>query len=202
VVAHQSPARARARRLAPDERRAALLAAATELFIAHGPAFTTADLAAAAGVSEGTIFRYFPDKAALISATREGALGLDSLLPALAEAAELATIEERLVAAGHVLSERISQMARVMEQDEHPHETHDPDLVAELLGALLPLFETDTGPAPGTPEQLANVYLGMLVSNTLFCEKTATEPMAMDELVGLLVHGLAGRVGSAPAPVE
>lgn len=202
MVAHQSPARARARRLAPDERRAALLAAATELFIAHGPAFTTADLAAAAGVSEGTIFRYFPDKAALIAATRAGAIGMDSLLPALAEAAELPTIEARLIAAGHVLSERIAQMARVMEQDEHPHEPHDADLVAELLAALLPLFLPDATLAPAAPEQLANVYLGMLVSNTLFCEKTGTAPMAIDELVALLVHGIAGRVGSAPSRVE
>jgi AcrR family transcriptional regulator len=195
VVAHQSPGRARARRLAPDERRAALLDAATELFIAQGSSFTTADLAEAAGVSEGTIFRYFPDKAALVAATREGALGLDTLLPALAEASELATVELRLIAAGEVLSARIAQMARVMEQDEDHHHHHDKDhtdLVAPLLAALAPLFGGIPADSPGTPEQLANIFLGMLVSNTLFCEKTGTPPMQIDELVSLFVHGTSG----------
>ncbi len=203
MVAHQSPARARARRLAPDERRAALLTAATELFIAHGPGFTTADLAAAAGVSEGTIFRYFPDKASLVAATREGALGLDTLLPALAEAATLPSIDERLVAAGNVLSDRIAQMSRVMEQTEAPHEHPDPDLVAELLRSLLPLFDVGTATAPGSPEQLANVFLGMLVSNTLFCQKLGTPPMAIEALVDLFVHGiLPGGDGSPVDRVE
>lgn len=194
--AQQSPARARARRLAPDERRAALLEAATELFIAQGSSFTTADLAAAAGVSEGTIFRYFPDKASLIAATREGALALETLLPALAEAAELPTVEERLVAAGVVLTERIAQMARVMEQDEDHHRHHDQartELIGPLLDALAPLFDQDQGGAPGTPEQLANLYLGMLVSNTLFCEMSGTAPMAIEQLVALFVHGTQGR---------
>jgi AcrR family transcriptional regulator len=196
VVAQQFPARARARRLAPDERRAALLEAATELFIAQGASFTTADLAAAAGVSEGTIFRYFPDKASLIQATREGALALETLLPALAEAAELPTVEARLIAAGQALSERIAQMARVMEQDEdHHHHHHDKarnELIGPLLGALAPLFDQDPGVAPGTPDQLANLYLGMLVSNTLFCDMSGTAPMAIEQLVALFVHGTSG----------
>jgi len=173
-----------------------LLEAATELFIAQGASFTTADLAAAAGVSEGTIFRYFPDKASLIQATREGALALDTLLPALAEAADLPTVEARLIAAGQVLSERIAQMARVMEQDEdhhHHHEQARDELIGPLLSALAPLFDRDADAAPGSPEQLANLYLGMLVSNTLFCDMSGTAPMAIEQLVALFVHGTHGR---------
>ncbi|CAN5460342.1 TetR/AcrR family transcriptional regulator [soil metagenome] len=191
---HQPPVRARARRLAPDERRAALLAAATELFVAHGSAFTTADLAAAAGVSEGTIFRYFPDKASLIAAARDSALGLESLIPELAVAAEHGTLEERLVAAGDVLSAKIAQMARVMEDvepHEHSHEPPDPDLMAEVQAALLPLFGDVAAGAPGNRAQLANVFMGMLFSNTLLSLKTDTEPMAVTQLVRLFVHGMS-----------
>ena len=71
--------RPQATRLRPDERRAALLDAAKQLFIERGPDFTPADLAGAAGVSEGTIFRYFPDKAALLSAVKDAALDLEAL---------------------------------------------------------------------------------------------------------------------------
>ena len=189
------PARAHARRLAPDKHRAALLEAATELFIAQGTSFTTADLAAAAGVSEQS-FRYFPDKASLIQATAKAPLALNTLLPALAEAADLPTVEARLIAAGQVLSERIAQMARVMEQDEdhhHHHEQAHDELIGPLLSALAPLFDRDADAAPGSPEQLANLYLGMLVSNTLFCDMSGTAPMAIEQLVALFVHGTHGR---------
>ena len=151
-------------------------------------------------MSEGTIFRYFPDKPSLISAAREGALGLDSLRPELAAAAELPRVEDRLVAAGHVLSARIAQMSRVMDQSDEVHghrHDQDPDLIAELLAALLPLFDGVPTDSAGTPEQLANVFLGMLVSNTLFCARTSTPPMAIDHLVGLLVRGIAGRDDSS-----
>jgi len=166
------------------------------MFVERGPGFTTADLASAAGVSEGTIFRYFPDKVSLVAAAREGALGLDTLLPALAEAAESDDLEGRLIAAGHVLTERIAQMARIMEQTNEAHghsHRHDSDLIAALLAALLPLFagvESSAGEVAASPEQLANVFLGMLVSNTLFCEKTGTPPLAVDRLVHLLVNGI------------
>jgi TetR/AcrR family transcriptional regulator len=49
-----------------NEREAAILAAATKLFGAKGYAGTrTADVAAAAGVTERTLFRYFPTKDSL-----------------------------------------------------------------------------------------------------------------------------------------
>jgi len=189
VVTHQSPARPRARRLAPDERRAAILATATELFLAHGQAFTTADLAAAAGVSEGTIFRYFPDKASLLVAARDGALSMDSLLAELAMAATLGTPEARLLSAGHALETKITQMTRVMEELE-THGPPSPDILAELLDALLPLFEGLPTDAVGSHQQLANLFMGMLVSNTVFCTKTDTPPMATEQLISVFLRGV------------
>lgn len=190
MTAHQSPARPRARRLAPDERRAAILATATQLFVERGQAFTTADLAEAAGVSEGTIFRYFPDKASLLVAARDGALGLDSLLAELALSATLGTPEARLLSAGHALEAKITEMMRVMEELE----THGPpsqDVLAELLAALLPLFDGLPTDAVGSHQQLANLFLGMLVSNTVFCTKTDTPPLATEQLVTLFLRGVA-----------
>ena len=71
--------RPRPPRLRPYGRRGALLDAAKRLFSERGPDFTTADLAGAAGGSEGTSFRYFPDKAALLSAVKDAALDLEAL---------------------------------------------------------------------------------------------------------------------------
>lgn len=57
----------------PDERRAALLAAAEEAFAASSYADTSvADVATLAGVSEPLVFRYFPTKAELHAAVVRG----------------------------------------------------------------------------------------------------------------------------------
>ena len=67
----QSRERAQAapRRREPERKRARLLAAARRLFAERGyAATTTAQLARAAGVAEGTVFHHFPSKRALLEA--------------------------------------------------------------------------------------------------------------------------------------
>jgi AcrR family transcriptional regulator len=61
--------RERAAPLAPDERRKAIIDAVIPLLVKHGPSLTTKQIAEAAGIAEGTIFRVFPDKKALFLAT-------------------------------------------------------------------------------------------------------------------------------------
>lgn len=61
-------ARGRAPRMSPEARRAAIVAAALPLVVQQGSGVLTADIAAAAGIAEGTIFRVFPDKEALLGA--------------------------------------------------------------------------------------------------------------------------------------
>ncbi len=67
-------ARERARRLPPQERREALINATLPLVLWHGPGVTTRQIAEAAEVAEGTIFRVFDDKEALIRAVVERAM--------------------------------------------------------------------------------------------------------------------------------
>ncbi len=58
----------RAAPMSPDERRRAIIDAVLPLLIEHGDAVTTRLIAEAAGIAEGTIFRVFADKDALIHA--------------------------------------------------------------------------------------------------------------------------------------
>jgi AcrR family transcriptional regulator len=69
--AAREPARnvARTRKVAPEERRQAILKAALTVFAAHGfEAARLDDVAARAGVAKGTLYLYFRDKEALFEA--------------------------------------------------------------------------------------------------------------------------------------
>ena len=61
-----TPPRVRAAALPVEERRAAIVTAALPLFLEGGARVTTREIATAAGIAEGTIFRVFDDKHALI----------------------------------------------------------------------------------------------------------------------------------------
>lgn len=78
----------RAAPMAPEDRRSAIIDAVLPLLRQYGDAVTTRQIAEAAGVAEGTLFRAFPDKAALLRAAAEETMGLtkgrDQLLSALA----------------------------------------------------------------------------------------------------------------------
>jgi AcrR family transcriptional regulator len=58
----------RAQPLTPEDRRASILDAAVPLLMEFGSDVTTRQLADAAGVAEGTLFRVFDDKQAIIDA--------------------------------------------------------------------------------------------------------------------------------------
>lgn len=62
------PERTRARPLSRDERRDAIAAATVPLLVQHGAAVTTRQIADAAGVAEGTLFRAFADKDEILRA--------------------------------------------------------------------------------------------------------------------------------------
>jgi AcrR family transcriptional regulator len=78
------------------ERLARMLDAAEELLVSEGPgALTTTRVAAAAGVSVGSLYQYLPDKEAIVEALAGRYLAdFDALMGALAETAAAARWED------------------------------------------------------------------------------------------------------------
>ena len=80
-LSDQAPAARRPRRPAAERRRQ-ILAAARALFAERGfHATTTRDLAAAADINDALIYRYFPDKQAILAALIDEAIAVFQELP-------------------------------------------------------------------------------------------------------------------------
>src|SRR5436190_5248217 len=101
MLALMSP---RAVAMSPDDRRKAIVGALVPLIVERGGEVSTREIAEAAGIAEGTIFRVFPDKKSLMLAAAQEAMnpsgedaGLEAALAAtttLADRVELVVRRE------------------------------------------------------------------------------------------------------------
>src|SRR5690349_18832672 len=90
--------RERARPLAPQERRAAIITATRPLLLEHGRRTTARLVAEAAGIAEGTIFRVFPTMEELFDAVMDAEFDPE---PFLAEVARIdldQSLRDRMIA--------------------------------------------------------------------------------------------------------
>ena len=186
--------RRRASSLPTDERRADLIAAIVPLLIEHGTAVTTRQIATAAGIAEGTIFRAFPDKRSLIAAAIEAAFD-PAPMDAEFEAIDMALpLEARLEKAVAIMVARfglIGQLMLATGMTRAPQQAqakaagrHPPNL--ERLAAL---FEADRATIRRDPLAAAQLLRGLTfaASHPLLL---ADNPLSPAEIVSILLDGL------------
>lgn len=99
----------RASPLPPDERRTAILAAVQDVILERGTAVTTRDLAAAAGVAEGTLFRVFEDKTTLLREAVLAAIDPSLALVPMRSIDLDAPLEQRIVEVMRISQARVER---------------------------------------------------------------------------------------------
>jgi AcrR family transcriptional regulator len=104
----------RATPLPPEERRAAIVEAALPLVEEFGAVVSTKQIAEAAGIAEGTIFRAFGSKDALIEAAMATVFDTSDLVRAIEQVDRSLPLRERTVAAVEIGRKRLSGVFKLM----------------------------------------------------------------------------------------
>ena len=184
--------------MAPDERRAALIAATIPLLREHGPDISTRQIAQAAGVAEGTIFGVFSDKNSLLVTALASALDPGPTLDAVAAIDPRLGLRARLTAAAELINQRFTGHAQLIAAARKLAFADDADPRVRLrmvqsrdalAAALTTVIEPDASRLRRSPTATAGLLL-------VFCASATHGPFGYPdrfdaaELVSLLLDGL------------
>jgi AcrR family transcriptional regulator len=184
----QVQGRGRAAALPIEERRSAIVAATLPLFLDQGAAVTTREIAQAAGIAEGTIFRVFDDKTALLEAVMEAALDPAPTDAAIAAVDGALPFEARLVAVVEILRQRVLYVFRVLSAASGTTRGTSSTRNAELP-SLIAIFEADRAHLTRSPTDAARILRGL----TFACVHPsfgADDPLTSEEIVAVFLGGI------------
>lgn len=201
IEANESCGRPRAPHLPQDERRAALIAATRRALLELGAVPTTRQIAEAAGVAEGTIFRVFDSKEALLDAVIADSFNNADLLEAVAGIDPAVDLRERLYRLVAIVQHRFQRIfglmaALGMVAPPHVRDEHARERAARggpaMTAALASVIGRDGHLLRGTPDEAVHMLrlLTFAGSNPYISHGHVLTPQ---QIVDVLLDGLLVR---------
>ncbi len=185
--------------MSPEERRDLLVDATLTLLREHGRAVTTRQIAAAAGVAEGTIFRVVESKEELVEAAITRAFEPGALIDRIAEIDPEQPLRDRLVQLASILQQRFRATFELMKKvgmvrpADHVHDSPEAVAMRERVHALLENVV-------GADAERLSVPAGDFVHRLRLLTFAGSHPhitdgklLAPEEIVDTLLHGLLRR---------
>jgi AcrR family transcriptional regulator len=188
----------RAAPMSPEERRASIVAAAMPLVRIHGKDVTTRQIAEAAGVAEGTLFRVFDDKEAIVQAVVNSVLDSGPVVSRLDAIDAHRPIDELLPELVSTLQHRMRDVIEIMMAvrwmppehiSRHRQDGWQNDPIMHRIIEMLSGHGDELSIAP---EQAAKI-LRLLVFAGTHPMISDGRPLETDEIVSTLLDGIRRR---------
>jgi AcrR family transcriptional regulator len=190
----------RAKPLPPADRRRAIIEAIIPLLLERGSSLTSREMAEAAGVSEGTIFSVFPDKASVIIEAVKATIDPAPVQEGIAAIDPGDPLETQLEAVADLLldrSTRVGTLVGVLRTMQLPDSGKPAgahrfvnDANTAIRGSLTGLLERHRDRLRVEPERAAIVFLGFVSASAHPLMSPDLRPDAV-ETVDILLHGIA-----------
>ncbi|SIO22087.1 transcriptional regulator, TetR family [Agromyces cerinus subsp. cerinus] len=179
-----------------EERRAAIAQATLPLLVAHGRDVTTRQIADASGVAEGTLFRVFDDKEAIIDAAVEHFLDPEPFRAALRSIDPSLPLELKIELVLARFLDRFSGIFGVFAALGNR-----PRPPAQNLEIITGIFDELLAPdleALRVPPAQVFKFVRLVAFSSAMPQFGPTIGLDTDELAHLIVHGIATPAGPPP----
>lgn len=186
----------------PDDRRQAIIKAVEPLLLTHGAELTTRQIAEAAGVAEGTLFRVFESKAELVATAALAALRAEPAIEKLHQLPQGAPLHERVTAILQILESELRR-TRALSMTLHPlgraipagttnhhkafnhHERRQ-----RLIEAVTSALEAYAGHLTVAPQTAAQMLLALSFATT-FDPSDSNSLREAADVADIVLHGIA-----------
>lgn len=203
--------RRRAPAMSQEERRTAIVRTTIPLLIEHGGNVSTSQIAAAAGIAEGTVFRAFKDKTDLMIACMRAGMDSEKEVARINAIGHEGPLQERLVngvaaVTGYIdriwaigQSLRVAGVSpehmqrRMHGDDAEPRPAGPPPELLRVSQAMSGLFDEAADNLRVDAERAVRVLLSLVFSNRMQGGGFGQPIQDPAEIVDLFLHGVVRR---------